>query len=66
MKTFYIRDALGNQAAASIAIITSPAQAKQVVSTLPNGRYTVRDCLGGLRMVLVVQDGEAKVLEATR
>lgn len=66
MKTFYIRNALGNQVGASIATITSPAQAKQAVSDLPNGRYTVRDCLGGLRMVLAVLDGETKVLETTR
>lgn len=50
----------------AIATLTSSVQAKTALSGKEDGDYTVRDCLGGLRMILRVTDGKATPIETTR
>lgn len=64
--SFYVRDEKGLQSGLSALILTSPAQARAKCRELPAGRYTIRDCLGGLRMRIAVQSGEVQILETTR
>lgn len=64
MRTFNVYERDGSQTK-SVAHLTSPAQAKLKMCSLPDGDYTVRDCLGGLRMIVRVTDGTPDVIETT-
>jgi hypothetical protein len=49
----------------SLATITAPGQATTKLAGMDDGDYTIRDCLGGLRLIVRVTNGTPTVIERT-
>ena len=65
MCPFTIHHHEGNQSRALESTHSSKDAHKKLAGN-PDGDYTIRDCLGGLRAVVRVTAGVSKVIEVTR
>lgn len=64
-RIFCLYDAAGSQRH-PLATFTTPTEGRAAAASRPDGEYTVRDVIGGLRFRFRVSNGVVTILETTR